>query len=154
MLCIGWWELPLLKMSKVERVNKLITNQNTQQETIVHIKSILNITQYTTQFNHQHINIVMNTVHRTLQDINNLYNDTTSLYTSLSYHQLILYFWLVLANLWDFLSHTRADSINTMDYVDATTIGILSPHTLPITDLKKMSEHIEETLPSGMHVPV
>ena len=40
-----------------ERVNKLITNQNTQQETIVYIISILNITQYTTQFNHQYINI-------------------------------------------------------------------------------------------------
>ena len=41
-----------------------------------------------------------------------------------------------------------------MDYVDANTIGILSPHTLPITDLKKMLEHTEETLPSGMHLPV
>ena len=40
-----------------------------------------------------------------------------------------------------------------MDYIDATMTGTLSPHILPIMDLKKMS-HIEETLPSTLHLPV
>ena len=38
-----------------------------------------------------------------------------------------------------------------MDYVNAATTGTLSPHTLPIMDLKKMLTHIEETLP--LHLP-
>ena len=42
-----------------KRVNQLITAHSTQQETIVHIVSILNITRYITQVNRQHINIVI-----------------------------------------------------------------------------------------------
>ena len=41
-----------------------------------------------------------------------------------------------------------------MDYIDAAMTGTLSPHILPIMDLKKMLSHIEETLPSTLHLPV
>ena len=41
-----------------------------------------------------------------------------------------------------------------MDYVDAATTGTLSPHILPVEDLRKMLLHIEETLPSTMHLPI
>ena len=41
-----------------------------------------------------------------------------------------------------------------MDYIDAATTGTLSPHILPIMDLKKMLSHIEDTLPSTLHLPV
>ena len=41
-----------------------------------------------------------------------------------------------------------------MDYIDAATTGTLSPHILPIIDLKKMLSHTEETLPSTLHLPV
>ena len=41
-----------------------------------------------------------------------------------------------------------------MDYIDAATTGTLSPHILPIMDLKKILSHIEETLPSSLHLPV
>ena len=41
-----------------------------------------------------------------------------------------------------------------MDYIDAATTGTLSLHILPIMDLKKILSHIEETLPSTMHLPV
>ena len=44
--------------------------------------------------------------------------------------------------------------MHTMDYVDAATTGILSPHVLPVEDLRKMPLHIEEILPSTMHLPV
>ena len=40
------------------------------------------------------------------------------------------------------------------DYVDAATTGTLSPHILPIIDLKEMLSNIEETLPPTMHLPV
>ena len=43
-----------------KRVNHLITAQTAQQETTVHIISILKITRYTAQINRQHINILMN----------------------------------------------------------------------------------------------
>ena len=85
-----------------KRVNQLITAQ-TAQETIVHSVSILNVTRYTAQVNRQHINIVMDAVDKMVQDVNKLYNITTSLYTSLSYHQLLLHIRSILANLWDFL---------------------------------------------------
>ena len=82
-----------------KRVNQLITTQTAQQETIVHIVSIFNITRYVVQVNRQHINIVMDAVDKMVHDVSNLYKITTSLYTSLSYHQLVLHIRSVLANL-------------------------------------------------------
>ena len=125
-----------------------------QQEAIVHIVSILNITRYTTQVNQQHINIMMDRVDETVQDINNLYNITTSLATSLSYYQLVLHIRSVLANLQDLLSYIRTVSMHIIDYIDVAPTGTLSPHILPIMDLKQMLSHIEETLLSTMHLPV
>ena len=96
----------------------------------------------------------MDKVDETVYDVNNLYSITTSLATSLSYHHLILHIRSVLANLWDSLSYIRTVSMHTMDYINAATTGTLSPLILPITDLKKMLSHIEETLPSTLHLPV
>ena len=96
----------------------------------------------------------MDKVDETSEDVNNLYNLTTSLATSLSYHQLVLYIRSVLANLQDSLSYIRTVSTHTMDYIDAATTGTLSPHILPIMDPQKMLAHIEETLPSTLHLSV
>ena len=41
-----------------------------------------------------------------------------------------------------------------MEYIDAATSGILSPHVLPITDLQKMLRHIADTLPPTLHLPI
>ena len=41
-----------------------------------------------------------------------------------------------------------------MDYLDAATTGTLSPHVLPIMDLKNMPSHIEDMLPSTLHLPI
>ena len=43
--------------------------------------------------------------------------------------------------------------MHEMDYIDAATTGILSSHVLPV-DLQKMLIHIDEALPSTMHLPV
>ena len=96
----------------------------------------------------------MDKVYVTAHDVNNLYNLTTSLSTSLSYYQLILQIRSVLANLQDSLSYIRTVSMHIMDSIDAATTGTFSPHILPITDLKQMLSHIEETLPPTMHLPV
>ena len=129
-----------------KRVNQLIEVQSTQQETLVHIISILKIMPYAAQVNRHSINVLMDKVDETVHDVDNLYNLTTSLLTSLSYHQLILHIRSVLANLWDSLSYIRTVSMHTMDYVDATTTGTLLPHVLHIMGLKKMLSHIEDTL--------
>ena len=137
-----------------EQVNQLIEAQSTQQEALVHIVSILNVTRYAAQVNRHSINILMDKVDETSHDVNILYDLTTSLATSLSYHQLVLYIRSVLANLWDSLSYIRMVSTHTMDCIDAAMTGTLSPHILPIMDLNTMLSHIEETLPSTLHLPV
>ena len=71
------------------RVNQLIMTQSSQQETLVHIVSILNVTQYAVQVNRHSINVLMDKVDKTCHDMKNLYNLTTSLATSISFHQLI-----------------------------------------------------------------
>ena len=78
------------------RINHLITTQQNQQETLVHVMSILNVTRYATQVNRQHVNILMEKTH---QDISTLYNITHSLYSSLSYQQIILHTRSILGNL-------------------------------------------------------
>ena len=77
--------------SMKKRVKQLIAAQSMQQEAIIHIVSVLNITRYVAQVNRQHISIIMDTVDKMVQDVNNLYNITTSLSTSLSYYQLVLH---------------------------------------------------------------
>ena len=67
-----------------QHVNQLTETQSTQQKTLVHIVSTLNVTRYAVQVNRHSINIVMNKVDENSQDVNNLYNLTTSLATSLS----------------------------------------------------------------------
>ena len=41
-----------------------------------------------------------------------------------------------------------------MEYIDATTSGILSPHVLPVVDLQKMLQHIADSLPPTLHLPI
>ena len=48
----------------------------------------------------------------------------------------------------------REVTICIMDYVDAATTKMLSPHVLPVEDLRKMLLHIEETIPLTMHLPI
>ena len=102
----------------------------------------------------QLIETELDRVDEIVQDVNNLYNLITSLASSLSYHQLVLHIRSVLANLQDLLSYIKSVSMHIMDYVNTATTGTLSPHILPIADLKLMLPHIEESLPTTMHLPV
>ena len=87
-------------------------------------------------------------------DINTLYNLTMSLATSISFHQLILHIRSVFANLCNSLNYIQTVSTHTMDYINAVTSGILSPHILPAVDLQKMLLHISDTVPPTLHLPV
>ena len=53
-------------------LTNLIAMQSSQQETLVHIVSILNITRYAAQVNRHSINILMDAAKATSHDINNL----------------------------------------------------------------------------------
>ena len=136
------------------RINQLITTQSSQQETLVHIISILNVTRYATQVNRHSINALMDAARATSYDINNLYNLTTPLATSINFHQLILHIRSVFANLCDSLNYIQMVSTHTMDYINAATSGTLSPHILPVVDLQRMLTHIVDTLPPMLHLPV
>ena len=132
------------------RINQLIATQTSQCNTLVHIVSILNVTRYATQVNRPSINNLIDAIHTSTQDINNLYNLTTSLAASINFNQMILHIRSVFANLWDSLHYLCTVSTHTMEYFNATTSGILSP----VADLQKMLQHIDDTLPPNLHLPI
>ena len=103
------------------QINQIIATQTSQHNTLVHIVSILNITRYATQVNRCSINTLMDAVQTTLHDINNLYNLTTSLVTSINFNQMILHIRSVFANLHDSLNYIQTVSTHTMEYIDAAT---------------------------------
>ena len=41
-----------------------------------------------------------------------------------------------------------------MDYIDTATSGTLSPHILLSVDLQRMLQHIADTLPPTLHLPI
>ena len=113
------------------RANQLIAMQHKQDETLVHIISALNVTRYATQVNRQHINLVMDTVEGTHQDVTTLYNITSSFYTNLNYQQIVLHIHSILANLRDSLYYMRQVAMCAMYYIDAATTGILITSCTP-----------------------
>ena len=72
------------------RINQLIVTQSSQCDTLVHIVSILNVTQYATQVNRHSINSLIDAIHTAAKDIDNLYNVTISLASSITFTQMIL----------------------------------------------------------------
>ena len=90
------------------RINQLIAMQSSQCDALVHIVSILNVTRYATQVNRHSINNLIDAVHTATQDINNLYNVTTSLASSITFNQMILHIRSVFANLRDSMQYLHA----------------------------------------------
>ena len=96
----------------------------------------------------------MDAVRTTSHDINTLCNLTNSLATSINFNQMILHIRSVFANLHDSLNYIQTVSTHTMEYIDAATSGTLSPHVLPVIDLQRMLQHIADTLPPTLHLPI
>ena len=114
----------------------------------------MNVTRYATQGNRHSINNLIDVICTTSQDINNLYNLTTSLAASINFNQMILHIRSVFANLCNSLHYLQTVSTHTIEYIDAATSSILSPHVLPVTDLQKILQHIADTLPPTLHLPI
>ena len=55
-------------------VNQVTETQSAQQETLVHIIPVLNVTRYAAQINRHGINVLMDKMDETSQDVNNFYN--------------------------------------------------------------------------------
>ena len=73
-----------------QQVDFLMQDQAHQQETLVHIISILNITKYVTQVNRQKINEVMHTFQKANEDMNILFNITDILMQHLIYQYTLI----------------------------------------------------------------
>ena len=96
----------------------------------------------------------MDAARATSHSINNLYNLTASLTTSINFHQLILRIRSVFANLCDSLNYIQMVSAHAMDCINAATSGTVSSHILPVMDLQRMLSHIADALPPMLHLPV
>ena len=128
--------------------------QSSQQETLVHIISVLNATIYTAQVNRHSMNILMDAAKATSHDINNLFNLSKSVATSINFNQLIFHIRSVFPNLHDSLNCIQMVSAHTMDYIETAMSGTLSPHILLVMHLQKMLLHISDALPPMLHLPV
>ena len=135
-------------------VNQLLESHPQQEDTLVHVISILIITIYTMQVNRQHINVVMEAVQRTHNNITILFNITSLIYICINYQQILFHICSILANLSDSLHYMRQIAMHGMAYIDTATISILSLNLLPVEDLREMLMHIEVELPSTMLLPV
>ena len=136
------------------QVHLLIQEQTQQQETLIHVISILNITRCTTQVNGQKLNEVMDALQKANKDMNILFNITDILLQHLKYHQIYTYAHTILTHLRDCLKYMRQVATDTMDYVDAATTNVLSPDILPVEEHGNMSRHIKAQLLSIIYLPI
>ena len=72
----------------------------------------------------------------------------------MNFNQMILHIRSVFANLRDSLNYIRTVSTHTKEYINTATSGTLSPHVLPVINLQKMLQHIGDTLPPTLHLPI
>ena len=122
-------------------VSRLIQEQTKQQETLVHVISILNVTRYAGQVNRQKLNAMIDALQRSNEDLNRLFNITEVLTQCVRYQQMNIYMCTILVYLRYALTYMRQVAMHTMDYVDAATNNILSPDTLPVENLGNMLRH-------------
>ena len=108
-----------------QHVNKLIQVQSKQQETLVHVISILNITRYGAQGSRQKLNEIVDGLQRSIEDLAKLFNITEVLRQCIRYQQMYIYMCTILSYLRDSLTYLRQVDIKIMDYVDAAITNIL-----------------------------
>ena len=107
------------------QISLLMQEQTKKQETLVHIISILNVTQYATAVNRQKLYEVMDALQKVTEDVNILFNITDIVTQHLRYHQIYIYACTILANLGDCLAYLRQVAKHTVDFVIASMKNIL-----------------------------
>ena len=136
------------------QINLLKQEQKKQQETLVHVIFILNVTPYATQLNRQKLNEVMDALQKVNKDVNILFNITDVLTQHLRYHQIYVYSHTILAYLRDCLMYVRQVTIHTMDYINAAMTNVMSSGILPAEELRSIFRHSKFQLPSIMHLSI
>ena len=136
-----------------KQITSLIETQENQWKTMVHIVSILNLTQYETQVNRQQINILKELT-KSNKDIRALFNITNQLATQVQVQNIVLHLRAMLTNLRDCLHFMKQLANHVLEYIDTATTGTLTPHLIPVPDLQKMLYQIESELPPNMHLPI
>ena len=121
-----------------QHVNQLIQAQTKQQETLVHVISILNVTRYAAQVHRKKLDEIIDALQRSNEDLDRLFNITEVLTQCIRYQQMYIYMHTIIAYLRDSLTYMRQAAIHTMDYVDSPTTNVLSPDILPVEDLIHM----------------
>ena len=119
-----------------QHVNKLIQAQTKQQETLVNVNSILNVTRYAAQVNRQKLNETIDALQRFNEDFDRFFNITEVQTQYLRYQQMHIYMCTILAHLRESLTYVRQVAIHMVDYVDVATANVLSPDIHPVEDLK------------------
>ena len=71
-----------------QHLNQLIQAQSKQQETLIHVISMLNITQYAAQVNRQKLNEVIGALQRSNEDLDRPFNITEVLTQCIRYQQV------------------------------------------------------------------
>ena len=94
-------------------VNQLIRAQSKQQETLVHVISILNATGYAAQGSRQKLNEIMGALQRSNEDLDRLFYITEVLTKYIRYQQMCIYMQTIIAYLR--LSHLHEASCHTHD---------------------------------------
>ena len=135
-------------------INILMQEQTKQQGTLVHIISILNVTQYATQVNRQKLNEIMDTFQKVNKDVNMLFNITDILTKHLRYHHVYTYAHTILAYPRDCLIYMRQVATHTMDYITAARTNILSPDILPVEDSEFSKSHQITTTFNNAHAHI
>ena len=69
----------------------MIQAQTKQQETLVHVIFIVNITQYAAQVNRQKLNEIIDALQRSNEDLDRLFNITEVLTQCIGYQQMYIY---------------------------------------------------------------
>ena len=106
-------------------VNKLIQAESKQQETLVHVISLLNVTRYAAQVNRQKLKEVMDVLQRSNEYLNRFFNVTGVLTHHIRYQQMYIYMHTIISYHRDSLNYMRKVAIHMMDYVDAATTTVL-----------------------------
>ena len=80
-------------------INQLIQEQTKQQETLVNVMSILNLTRYAAQVDRQKLNEIIDALQRSNEDLNSLFNITEVLTQCIRYQQMYIHMHTILANI-------------------------------------------------------
>ena len=135
-----------------QQKNQLMQELTKQQETSVHIISILNITWYATKVNWHTLNEVIDALKKANEDVNILFNITDILTQHLRYQQIHNYAHTILAYLRDCLMYIRQVATHIMDYINAAMTKHVVTNILPAEELRNM--YIKSQQPSIMHLPI